>query len=54
MQLWTSVDESPLVETFTGLNHQVAPESESLQCDACHSENTILDFKALGMRSWRK
>lgn len=47
---WKAVQEV----TLTGLNHQVAPKSESLQCDACHSENTILDFKALGMRSRRK
>ena len=36
------------------LNHQVAPKSESLQCDACHSENTILDFNALGLKNRRK
>lgn len=47
---WKGVQEPMLY----ALNHQVAPKSESLQCDACHSENTILDFKALGMKSRRK
>ena len=47
---WKSVREP----VRYALNHQVAPKSESLQCEACHSENTILDFKALGMKSRRK
>jgi Cytochrome c bacterial len=47
---WKAIEE-PMLSV---LNHQVAPKSESLQCDACHSENTILDFKALGMKSRRK
>jgi hypothetical protein len=47
---WKAIEE----QTLSAVNHQVAPKSESLQCDACHSENTILDFKALGMKSRRK
>lgn len=47
---WKGVQES----TLSVINHQVAPKSESLQCDVCHSEETILDFKALGMKSRRK
>jgi octaheme c-type cytochrome (tetrathionate reductase family) len=30
------------------LTHQVAPASEALDCTACHSETSILDFAALG------
>ena len=30
------------------LNHQVAPKSQALACDACHSTNGVMDFKALG------
>ncbi len=47
---WKGVPDS----TLSSVNHQVAPKSESLQCDVCHSEETILDFKALGMKSRRK
>jgi hypothetical protein len=47
---WKGAQES----TLKAINHQVASKAESLQCDACHSENTILDFKALGMKSPRR
>jgi hypothetical protein len=47
---WKGVQDS----TLATVNHNVADKSESLQCDVCHSENTILDFKALGMRSPRR
>jgi Cytochrome c bacterial len=30
------------------LNHQVAPKSQALSCDACHRSGGVLDFKALG------
>jgi len=30
------------------LNHQVAPKPEALRCNACHSPNGVIDFKALG------
>jgi hypothetical protein len=30
------------------LNHQVAPKTQALSCDACHRENGLLDFAALG------
>ncbi|WP_083767192.1 hypothetical protein [Geotalea daltonii] len=46
---WEAVQEM----TLTDLNHQVAPKSESLQCDACHSENTIR-LQGLEIRSRRK
>ncbi|MBN1315774.1 MAG: hypothetical protein JXA42_09910 [Anaerolineales bacterium] len=33
---------------YFDINHQVAPASESLQCQDCHSEEGRLDFIALG------
>jgi hypothetical protein len=30
------------------VNHQVAPRAEALKCAACHSANSVLDYKALG------
>jgi hypothetical protein len=30
------------------ITHQVAPASEALDCTACHSEESVLDFAALG------
>lgn len=39
----------PLTELmYFDINHQVAPASESLQCNDCHSEEGRLDFTALG------
>lgn len=39
----------PLGETlYFSLNHQVAPKSGALQCNACHNPSGVLDFKALG------
>ena len=37
------------VETMMlSVNHQVAPKTEALKCNTCHSTNGVLDFKALG------
>ncbi len=33
---------------YLSLNHQVAPKSEALKCNTCHSSKGVLDFKALG------
>ncbi len=41
---WKGVAESMVFS----LNHQVAPKSEALKCNACHSPTGIMDFKALG------
>jgi hypothetical protein len=41
---WKGVVES----TLFSLNHQVAPKSEALKCNACHSPTGVMDFKALG------
>ena len=30
------------------MNHQVAPRTEALQCNACHSSTGVMDFKQLG------
>ena len=41
---WKGVVES----TVFSLNHQVAPKSEALKCNDCHSPKGRMDFKALG------
>jgi len=41
---WKGVVES----TLFSLNHQVAPKSEALKCNACHSPTGVMNFKALG------
>jgi hypothetical protein len=41
---WKGVAESMVFS----LNHQVAPKSEALKCNACHSPTGMMDFKALG------
>ena len=41
---WKGVAESMVFS----LNHQVAPKSEALKCNACHSPAGIMDFKTLG------
>jgi len=39
----------PVGETlYFSLNHQVAPKSLALQCQACHNPSGVLDFKSLG------
>ena len=41
---WKGVDETMVFAP----NHQVAPKTEALKCNVCHSAQGILDFKALG------
>ncbi|MGZ6202024.1 MAG: multiheme c-type cytochrome [Thermodesulfobacteriota bacterium] len=41
---WKPVGETP----YFSLNHQVAPKSGALQCNACHNPSGVLDFKSLG------
>ncbi len=41
---WKGVSETMVFS----LNHQIAPAKDALKCDACHSENSVLDFKKLG------
>ncbi len=38
-----------VVETMVfSLNHQVAPKTQALACNACHRSDGVMDFKALG------
>ena len=41
---WKGVKET----IFFSINHQVAPKTQSLTCNACHSTQGVLDFKTLG------
>ena len=41
---WKGVKETMVFS----MNHQVAPKSEALKCDSCHSSKGVLDFKKLG------
>ncbi len=38
---------------YFSLNHQVAPKTQALSCDACHRPDGVLDFKALGYPAGR-
>jgi octaheme c-type cytochrome (tetrathionate reductase family) len=35
-------------EMYWRINHMVAPKNEALKCNACHGDNSRLDWKALG------